>query len=114
MIRKIVYFALGLTLFSQVAMASSGRLGGAGTGTPAYLSVPGFKQCLGSMDYNGASLYCLPAVKPDECLGSSWATLQTQKISPCTAAADGDMGNATGTVVSPGASALVPVGSPGE
>jgi len=50
---------------------------GRGTGTPEYLSVPGFKSCLGKHKRGGSAwFWCLPLSKPKACLDESWAKLK--------------------------------------
>ena len=53
------------------------RLGeDASAGPPPYLSVPQFKDCLGSkMDNGGASYWCKLDEKPEKCPLESWKQL---------------------------------------
>ena len=52
------------------------KVWGKDTGTPAYLSVPQFKDCLGHKSVNGgASLWCKLDKKPEKCPMDSWKQL---------------------------------------
>jgi hypothetical protein len=44
---------------------------------PQYLSVPQWQSCVGKMTKGSAEFICLPAKKPDNCLGASWQSLLT-------------------------------------
>jgi hypothetical protein len=46
-----------------------------GAGPPAYLSVPGFKDCLSKKQMGTASVWCVPAAKTANCADASWSQL---------------------------------------
>jgi hypothetical protein len=54
---------------------------------PSYLSVPRFQDCLGDKNMGTFTVWCLPAVKPANCLDGSWQELQnldkTEPFFPC-------------------------------
>ena len=56
-------------------------------GTPSYLSVPRFQDCLGHKKMVTNTVWCLPAVKPANSLDGSWQELQnldkTEPFFPC-------------------------------
>jgi len=56
-----------------------------GLPAPEYLSVPGFKSCLGSQDHGSWTGYCLPLSKPKSCFDESWAKLKKLKFNLCVA-----------------------------
>jgi hypothetical protein len=46
-----------------------------GVGAPAYLSVPGFMDCLSKKQMGTASVWCVPAAKTANCADASWQKL---------------------------------------
>ncbi|MCF6764870.1 hypothetical protein L3V82_03720 [Thiotrichales bacterium 19S3-7] len=50
---------------------------------PNYLSVDGFKDCLGTKSMGTWQSYCLPNKKPQNCLETSWNQLITMDIPSC-------------------------------
>ena len=53
-----------------------GKLGGAGGLPPAYLSVPHYKDCLGSQMQGSSSRFCKLMVKPEACPQESFDRLK--------------------------------------
>lgn len=51
-------------------------VGGPATATPKYLSVPNFRDCMGSIDHDGWSGWCMLKKRPDNCSRLSWNALQ--------------------------------------
>jgi hypothetical protein len=49
---------------------------------PAYLSVPHWKQCVGSVTKGSATFVCLPEKKPAKCPKSSWKSLTNRSLIP--------------------------------
>jgi len=52
------------------------RVGGPGTTTPKYLSVPEFKNCLETINIGDATFLCMPNQMPATCPTESWKQLQ--------------------------------------
>ena len=48
-----------------------------GVGTPFYLSVDGFKDCLGTMTAGTSTMWCMPADMPNGCKSKSWESLSS-------------------------------------
>ncbi len=72
--RILLAFALALIVIISTTQVDARKIGG--FGAPAYLSVPGFQQCLLTHEGSHASL-CLPDTKPQDCLEDSWTQLRT-------------------------------------
>merc|ERR1712113_952206 len=52
-------------------------VGGPGSLPPAYLSVPGFENCVGEKSKGTYSVVCLPIIKPDACAETSWSQIRS-------------------------------------
>ena len=51
--------------------------------TPAYLSVPHFKDCLRAQWLNTYAMWCMPINKPDACPDKSWKMLESLNLLSC-------------------------------
>lgn len=50
---------------------------------PAYLSVKGFKNCLGTKNMGTWQSYCLPETKPQSCDNDAWSQLSSMTLPKC-------------------------------
>ena len=58
------------------------KAGMIGMPAPGYLSVVGWKLCLGMMTVGTAEFVCFPAMKPEKCAMSAWKQLWSLKDRP--------------------------------
>ena len=42
---------------------------------PAYLSIPGYEDCLQTVNQGGSNQLCFPVSKPGACIDASWEEL---------------------------------------